>query len=366
MTLGTPPLYDELEISVFGPGRGECILVHMGYNEWCMIDSCIGRGKLLPAAVDYLNELGEAALNGVLLVLATHWHDDHILGIAASLRAFTNARFACSTALKTEQFIALVQLQTKALQSDSGVDEFGEILKILRDRKPSQLSDKLITPMWAIQDRQLLYRNQGERTFSAKITALSPSDGTVKLALNQIANLMPRPDQQQRRITNRPPNEASVVLLIEVGNRRALFGADLEHSGRAGEGWLAILDSSQTAQPAQIFKVAHHGSPNADCPDVWQRLLNPNPIAVLTPFTSGKGLPQDKDIARLKDRTPYLYCTGELKAKFPKRDHIVEKTLQKRKRIAVEGKLGHVRIRWSATDTSAEPNVELFNGAFKA
>jgi len=186
MTLATPPNLDEFEVSVFGPGRGECILVHLGYNEWCMIDSCVGRGRSLPAAVEYLKELGQAALEGVLLVLATHWHDDHIGGIADSLREFTNAQFACSTALGHRQFLTLVQLQGKSLQGDSGVDEFGEILKILQERKQQGLRPAKVAPILAIQDRLLLRRSQGERAFPAAVTALSPSDATVKMALSKL------------------------------------------------------------------------------------------------------------------------------------------------------------------------------------
>ena len=368
MTVGNPPKYDELEISVFGPGRGECILVHMGYNEWCMIDSCIGTGKALPAAVEYLTELGGASLEGVLLVLATHWHDDHIRGIADSLHSFPNARFACSSALKNQEFLTLVQLQTKSLQGDSGVDEFGKIVKILKERGRLNVNQKNASPVFAIQDRLLLQRNEIGRLFPATITALSPSDVAVTLALSKIACFIPKPNQLQRRITNRPPNEASVVLFVEVGCRTALFGADLEHSGRAEEGWLAILDSAQTRpQPAQVYKVPHHGSPNADCIGVWQRLLVPEPIAILTPFTSGKGLPQQQDIDRLKSRTPHLYCTSDRQVRLPKRhDKVVEKKLKDRTRIAIDGNLGHVRLRWSATDAISTPQIEMFNGAFKA
>jgi beta-lactamase superfamily II metal-dependent hydrolase len=367
MTLATPPKYDEFEVSVFGPGLGECILVHMGYNEWCMIDSCVARGRSLPAAVEYLNDLGQAALDGVLLVLATHWHDDHIGGIATSLRAFPNAQFACSTALGKPQFLTLVQLQRKSLQGDSGVDEFGEVIEILRERKLLGVCPARATTVWAVQDRRLLHRDQSGRAFPATVTALSPSDVAVQLALNKIANLVPQPNQPQSRITNRPPNEASVVLLIEVGDRRALFGADLEHSGREGEGWLAILNSSQTPRvPAKVYKIPHHGSLNADLPEVWEKLLDPDPIAILTPFTSGRGLPQPRDLLRLQGRTSNLYCTAEPRAKLPKHDDkVVEKKLKDRKRIAIDGKLGHMRLRWSATDATAVPQVELFNGAYK-
>jgi beta-lactamase superfamily II metal-dependent hydrolase len=367
MTIATPPKVDEFEVSVFGPGRGECILVHLGYNEWCMVDSCIGRGRSLPVAVEYLKEFGQSALDGVLLVLATHWHDDHIGGLATSLREFTNAKFACSNALGQPQFLTLVQLQAKSLQGNSGVDEFGQILKILHERNEQRLKSEKVAPILAIQDRCLLHRGHGIREFTAEITALSPSDMTVKMALNKIAGLIPSFDQPQRRVTNRPPNEASVVLLIEVGNRRALFGADLEHSGRPEEGWLAILNSSQTAQHADIFKVPHHGSPNADCSEVWQKLLVPDPIAILTPFTAGRGLPQEEDLARLLRRTPNLYCTAEPRAVLPKRaDKVVTKMLRHRTRTAIDGELGQVRLRWSATDTTAAPQIEMFHGAFKA
>ena len=366
MTIATPPQSDEFELSVFGPGRGECVLVHLGHNEWCMIDSCCGKGRSLPAAVEYLNGFGQTALDGVLLVLATHWHDDHIRGLAESLRSFPNARFACSTALKTEQFFTLVQLQTKAIQGDSGLDEFRDVLEIIKERKHQGVSAKRFSPVWAIQDRSLLRRSDEKRGFPAIVTALSPSDITVQMALNKIVSLIPSPDEPQRRITNPTPNEASVVLMVEVGDRVALLGADLEHSGRPGEGWLAIVGTSQSVRPANILKVPHHGSPNADCPDIWTTLLAKDPIAVLTPFTSGKGLPQDRDIARIKGQTPNLYCTAKLKSKLPRRDQVVEKTLRRRKITASEGKLGHVRIRWSVTDAAANPAVELFNGAYPA
>jgi beta-lactamase superfamily II metal-dependent hydrolase len=365
MNLSNPPREDEFEVSIIGPGRGECILIHLGYNEWCIADSCIGQGQGVPAAVQYLNELGSYHAEGVLLLLATHWHDDHIRGIASALQTFSNAKFACSAAIQTTQFIELVELQTKLLQGRSGVDEFGQILRVLLKRRAGNPTSSTASPIWALQDRLLLRRDGEGRKFQARITALSPSDETVKLAIKQIAQLIPTPNQPQRRITNRPPNKDSTVLLIEVGHRKALLGADLEHSGHPGEGWLAILNSAQTAGLADVFKIAHHGSPNADCPEVWEKLLEKEPIAILTPFTSGKGLPQQADLKRLMSRTPNLYCTGEPSVRLPKREKMVEKKLQTRRRVALDGKLGHVRLRWSATNIDAQPEIELFNGAFR-
>src|ERR1700761_5384349 len=155
MSREAPPNSDEFEISVIGPGRGECIVLHLGNNNWCVVDSCIGPSRTESAAVEYLSQFGEEALLGVRLLLATHWHDDHIRGIASALRRFPNAQFSCSTALEKQQFVTLVQLQSKALQGESGVDEFAEIYKTLLERRDSKLGKNLVMPKLAIQDRQL-------------------------------------------------------------------------------------------------------------------------------------------------------------------------------------------------------------------
>ena len=365
MTLAVPPREDEFEVSVIGPGRGECVLLHLGYNTWCVIDSCQGPGKTIPVAVEYLRGLGQNALDGVVLLLATHWHDDHIGGIASALRDFPEAQFACSAALGTEHFLTLVKLESKAIQAGSGVEEFGRVLDLLMERRERALHRRLVSPQWAVQNRTLLQLNRGPHRFPAKVTALSPSDGTIKLFLDDIGKLLPQAGQPQQRLANQTPNQTSVALWVEVGVRRVLLGADLEHSGRAGEGWLAVLESFQETTLADLFKVPHHGSPNADCPEVWQRLLIADPVSVLTPFTSGRGLPQPGDVARLRGRTTNLYCTALPKAKLPKRDSMVEKKLRERTRIAVDGKLGHVRVRWSAVDPVATPVVELFDGAYR-
>ncbi|MBN1875905.1 MAG: hypothetical protein JXA33_16905 [Anaerolineae bacterium] len=52
-----PPAPDELEISVFGPGYGESILVHVGAGNWILVDSCLDPVSKQPAALTYLDTL---------------------------------------------------------------------------------------------------------------------------------------------------------------------------------------------------------------------------------------------------------------------------------------------------------------------
>ena len=44
----------------------------------------------------------------VALIVATHWHDDHIRGIARLVELCTDARFYCASALCGEESLTLV------------------------------------------------------------------------------------------------------------------------------------------------------------------------------------------------------------------------------------------------------------------
>ena len=53
-----PPADDEFELSVFGPGMGECLVIHLGQGDWLVIDSCRYPGAKSPVAIAYLEALG--------------------------------------------------------------------------------------------------------------------------------------------------------------------------------------------------------------------------------------------------------------------------------------------------------------------
>lgn len=363
-----PPQRDELEISIIGPGRGESVIVHLGDNEWCVVDSCLARDTRQPVALEYLRGFGNRAEENIKLIIATHWHDDHIQGLSSLLASTPNAHFGCSAALDTLNFATLVEVAKESTQGGSGVDEFKTILDILKARgETAGIPQHLVSPSLAIENRCLIMLPSDGRSFQASVTALSPSDGTVKRAFSDIAIWLPRAGDAQRRIPNQSPNKTSVALWIVAGDRRALLGADLEHTANEGEGWRAVLASRQDVNAANIFKVPHHGSRNADCPEVWTQLLYENPISIVTPFTSGTGLPRASDLRRLAGRTSHLYCTVQGPGRPPRRDSAVERLAKNtvRSRRVLQGHPGHVRVRWSASNEAAKPTIDLFNGAYQ-
>jgi beta-lactamase superfamily II metal-dependent hydrolase len=364
MSRSDPPEPDEFEMSVIGPGKGECVILHIGNNEWCVIDSCIARGATLPVAVEYLSQFGDSALDRVHLVIATHWHDDHIRGISSALSAFPNAKFCCSLALKQRELLQMIQAAGSTVGKNSGVNEFYRIFETLRERMTTAGTDKRkAAPVWAGKDRIILSL-ANEREFPVEIFSMSPSDLTITQTLQNLAAFIPRAGDQQQSIPDVAENDTSIVLLVQVGEIVALLGADLEHKTSQEEGWFSILASVKADKKSRYFKIPHHGSPNADCPEVWQHLLEEEPIAVITPYSSGVGLPRPSDLTRLKSRTSKLYCTSQPKKKLPTRDSTVERQLRGYERIAVDNSPGHVRIRSSLKNPTKPASIELFNGAY--
>jgi hypothetical protein len=217
----TPPSLDELEISIFGPGIGECISIHLGNNEWIIVDSCISRHSNEPIALEYLKALGIDPVSSVKLFVVTHWHDDHIRGAARILNTCCDAKFAYSDALKCEEFFKFARSYSEQiLMENSGVDEFNLIFKeLLRSQKPVRSE-----PERASADRRLLYLSKDDnRPFNVEVFSLSPSDAAKRIALQEISQLIPEIKTTKRRAISRTPNYFSVALWITIENWHILL-----------------------------------------------------------------------------------------------------------------------------------------------
>lgn len=356
-----PPAPDELEISVFGAGVGECIVVHMGRGEWAVVDSCIDRATGNPVALDYLDALGVDPASAIKLLVVTHWHDDHTRGAAAILRKAPAAEVVCSLALRTKEFQTLLGASKTSSMEESGVEEFRAVLNELKARPVHRAQE--LGPTWAIANTCI------KRFSAGSIHALSPASATMTLSYHEIGALVPTPGKPKRRAAAHTANQVAIALWVEFGELKVLLGADLEVGASPSTGWNAILNSA--ARPpgrAQAFKVAHHGSKNGDHPRIWTDLLDPNPIAVLTPFNAGsKPLPSPSDEVRLRGNTTNLYRAGPLHG--AKRE--LPSAVWKMVRMAVsdfrdeEGRIGHVRAR-GMQGSPPQWTTETFGAAFKA
>jgi hypothetical protein len=364
-----PPKLDEIEVSVFGPGYGEAIALHVGEGKWILVDSCIEPDSELPAALDYLHCLNVDVENAVKLIVATHWHDDHICGLGTVFDKCKSAAISISSALDTEEFLALpVLYREPVVRRSSGLDEFVQVLQILDARKEQGV--RFNSPRLALADRLLFHdhiRLESEAV-EAKVFALSPSDASLLQAKLAFAELLPK-EGPVRRVASPTPNHASVVLWIEVDNHRILLGADLERTADPRTGWSVILsDSAVICGKAGVFKVPHHGSENAHHETVWSVLLLDEPFAVVTPFRKGnKSLPTPTDINRINRLTSRAYATAPVKQRQRRwRNRVVSdyvKDVTRDIRDAYCG-WGHVRLRTKINGIDGSWQVELFGEAY--
>jgi hypothetical protein len=362
-----PPDPRELEVSIFGPGFGECVVLHLGQGHWGVVDSCLNPSSKQPAAVDYFQSLGLDFEGSLRFIVATHWHDDHMQGLGSLFQRARNAVFACTAAVRERDFREVLGAWTgtRYLAGGSGLDELWSVLTELRKR---QAATRYPAPRLASANK-VLWELGGNP--SGTVKALSPSDAAVLATMARLQTATPRFSRVRKRLPNPKENDASVVLSVQVGEHHVLLGADLQVRSDRGFGWMAVVDGVASAAAGhQGYKVPHHGSANADHDEIWTRLLIPQPWAATTPFVSGRvRLPSARDCNRILSRTRACYLTAPpVPLKFRDPNRTVEKAVSEATLAAhfVPGKYGHVRLRKGIDEpVSATWRVEMFGHALR-
>lgn len=338
------------------------MVVHVGNGQWIVIDSCRGISGT-PAASEYLTAVGVDLSTEVRLVIATHYHDDHIGGLGELYEACKRARFGCSIALNTREWVTLAEIyRSYHHPAGSGIDEFRRVMAALEQRAGDK---EVVSPIFCIAGRQI---SEPVVPTHAELTCLAPSDAAVAVMQARIREeILPKSRRRRLRVPTLHQNDSSVVLAVRAGAASALLGADLEERRHPGLGWQVILDSLPSdAKPHDGFKIPHHGSVTGYHPDVWPRMISPTGWAVLTPYNREKvPLPTHADCERIRGMTDNAFITSSPGwAKFRHPDPAVQKTAQEATlAIAPEQpKHGHVRLRRLMAEGAAW-STELFGEA---
>ena len=339
-----------MEVSLIGPGYGESVLVHLGDGDWMIVDSCVGEDRT-PVALGYLHRLGVNPAEAVKMIVATHWHDDHIRGMSQLVEECPSARFCCAWALGSKEFLSATAGLARKDFSEVGYG-IREVHSVF-----SRLGSSKSRPVWAGPNRRVF------RSGSSEVWSLSPGDDLFERFLSSVEGWVSSDNETAKRSPSPSPNHLSVVLWVRFGGAIALLGGDLERRG-----WTAVLSSPEKpASTASVFKVPHHGSHDADVPQVWEEMLDPQPFAVLTPWRRGRGiLPTASDVQRILSRTPHAYASAKPGPPARKRSKAaaVSRTLRSTGATLtrVPGSPGIVRLRRSM-GTGSSWNVELFDPA---
>lgn len=317
------PDQTKIQVLIFGPGFGESILIHIGDRAWIIIDSCLNDDKK-PAALAYLESIGADIENDIKLIVATHWHDDHIKGLFKILEVAKSADFAMSSAMTHREFLAF--LIAHEHQPSMAVGRGGtEIIKCVQLMNARNKACKFV-----VQDRAIASWDAGQLSHGERIEllALSPSDAQLADTLINVSNFLSSIDANKsassvpkKRISSFNQNHLSIAALLIVGDIGILFGADVEEPRIKNYGWTNIVYNRKGRLPRPfIFKVAHHGSEGSHLDEVWTDILTNEPISVVTPWKlGGNYLPKSEDVERIKSRSGVSYITSSEVVSLKKR-----------------------------------------------
>jgi hypothetical protein len=359
--LTDPPGLEDIEVSIFGPGKGESIAVHLGYGKWLIVDSCLDSTNGIPV-LSYLDSIGVDVGDAVSLVICTHAHDDHFAGIARVLDACKSAYFVVSSAGTVEEYVALLALDAQIPISTrrSAVNEYRQALTIIKDRGRDNAGNQFLK--YAHEHTELLSLRQAG-PLPVKVTALSPSNEAITRSRRSLISRFPSVGDNIRA-SGIDPNELAVALWVEVGNKAILLGADVLR-GPVGCGWSAIVANFHPHQKASLIKIPHHGSPGAHLDAVWNNLLVDGPTAILAPFNRGvTPLPSPPDIERICRMTSRAYVTATstipARSKAARREAALLGPLAKNVREA-SGTIGQIRARSNTSQSGW--SIDLFRPA---
>jgi beta-lactamase superfamily II metal-dependent hydrolase len=348
---------DVLELSIFGGGLGESIVLHVGNGIWIVVDSCVSNNVSVP--LSYLSGIGVDVATHLALVICSHAHDDHIKGIAQLYEAATFARLGLPGAASREEFTALVELDAEQLNLRLRVlSEYDRLFRVMRARHGR---------LWFGMSWRELRVDLGDPALMCRVLALSPSDDDQLASKDDIAKMWPSSGAIPRQLTRRDPNHFAMAVTVSSGDRELLLGSDVLTGDSAGRtGWSAVVRDAPVPFPTcELFKVSHHGSETGHHDGVWENLVS-GELTVMTPFVQGRvRLPTDSDIERVRRLSQRAYVTG-LAPKMSRSDQrrVGEMGTIVRAAHRREGGMGHVRARAPLVGP-ASWTVETFGEARK-
>jgi hypothetical protein len=342
---------------VFGPGRGECVVIKTPGGPWLIVDSFVvgSRPNYVPVSVEYFRQLGVSDVFGFVV---THWHEDHTRGAAEVVQ-----EYAASL-----QYVAL----------PSAVNQ-RELASLLVDLLPDDRRFALVRDLAAVMSRlgdanlghiQRILLTGGVHlptAGSTQFVALSPSFEDLRHQAATLLSYLPGWQGPQPR--HYDVNSGCAVLRLSSGPFAVLLYSDLDVGMSDQHGIRCIVRNYSPQLRADIIKVGHHGSETAYHPPALQAGQANLAAGAITPFPArGEPLPRRKKLLKYKQALRTLHVTaapgisGTKAGKVPINDtpfaayvKVVSRHLD-----------GVGQIRYRMREGEAVPRIELFGRAIAA
>lgn len=340
----TPPTADEIEITIFGRGFGECIVLCCKNQKFIVIDSFINSSTSNPIAIDYLNSLN-LPISSIKEVVLTHWHQDHISGISDILNeASKEAKLVISPIIREQKFNQYIS--RGFAENNPSTKEFRKVYDFIRDRNGKNV-------IFATVDRRI-YSNEHEG--EAEVYSLSPSDKDLFRFLDKI--FLPS-SQQATSYCFPSDNLLSIVLLLKYDRDGFLLGSDMESTNSKEDGWGKIVNEyTHSKTKSSVFKVPHHGSITGHLDEIWTTLLQEKPISATTVYNKNGKLPTEEDIERIKALSSKFFVVGNKGKKDKDISLKIKKVMPNTKISTIPQDIGVFRYRKNTVDGSEK--IETF------
>lgn len=237
-----PLVGDVLEVTTFDVGQGDAILVEANATTQMLID-----GGPDDSVLAKLGESMPAGDREIELVVLTHPHLDHFMGLLSVLERYTVRK------------IMMTDLENPT-------EEYRAFIEEVRDKK-------IIIESGELHD--FVFGNA------------------------HVDVLFPRDDLGLRR--GDEPNAASIVLKITKGEKTILLGGDIE-----AEGEEAMVRAGENVR-ADVLKVGHHGSRTSST-SLFLDAVRPK-YAVISVGENSYGHPHLDVVNRLAERGIEIFRT---------------------------------------------------------
>lgn len=345
--LSDQPKQGELEISVFGRGFGECIVIGCGNGDYAVIDSFQNAETKRPIALDYLEKIGVDPKTAIKEVIITHWHSDHIGMMSELIKTANNSQIIINPVFSNRTYQQYMSIATQEQQDSTS--EYAKVLPLLQEKKSC---------IRLAKSRNGIYENE-----KLQIIALSPQDGEI------IEKYLPFLTGSEDRIRReyQTDNLLSIVLLVKPKKSDGvLLGSDMEVIDEEDAGWNGVVRNYNPFNgKASLFKVPHHGSATGHKQEVWTEMLTSHPISFITTYNKGHKLPKDDDILRVNSLSGETYLIGNKNKQDKQMEREVRKTCPGIEIEQISTAVGLVRYRKNMDIVSAQPVIECFGAARK-
>ena len=303
---------DLVNITVFGPGFGESIIIYIPSLGWGVIDSCIHRAKnvTINPALEFLKSQNVTRLSFLVL---THPHNDHFQGLNLLIEHFLGRieRICYYSGDGIREYRTF--LAKKHLLREPGLVALSRIFKKFAQAKEAGAH------ILKMSERTEIVRRNRYGNSEVEIIALSPSEESIARYVQLLHEAIPRKDGHfSGEMKDNDHNLLSSAILCKVQNLSLIFGSDLEVGKTKHMGWKGVMRNPDSPELAAHFvKIPHHGSENAFYEPVWKEFSkNSLPVSVITPYDRSS-LPRIEMIKRISKFSSKIAITAKTRTVGP-------------------------------------------------